>query len=63
MFGIIIGVDFAYNWKTNVRFIITKGIVVFLWSQVAYTHYRYTVYENILRNCELFAIYGIAVSV
>lgn len=63
MIGLFIGVDYRLHWKRNGRFYITKGIVTFLWSQIFYTHFVYVYQHNSVRNCEVFAIYGIAVSV
>ncbi|XP_037039267.1 uncharacterized protein LOC119076575 [Bradysia coprophila] len=62
MFGYIVGVDFKFEWKNNLRFVVTKSLVFFFWTQVFYTHYVYSVYDNFVRNFEVFAIYGITVS-
>ncbi len=62
-FGIFIGVNYSFKWKRNLRFIITKANLIFFWTQIFYTHFYYTYHNNAVRNCEVFAIYGIAISV
>lgn len=63
LFGIIIGLDARRDWKYNVRFAITKLLTAFTWTQLIYTQLMYVYQHNSVRTFEVFAVYGIGVSV
>lgn len=63
MFGLLIGADLRFNWKRNWRFIFTRTITTFIWTQILYTQFLYIYQNDIMRNLEVFAVYGIAISV
>lgn len=63
VFGTFLGADTRYEWKRNLRFAILMIIVPFTWSQFFYTQFLFFSQNNIMRNLEVIAMYGIAVSV
>lgn len=63
LFAVIIGARMTYDWKNNKRFTFTVFITAFVWSQFFYTKIVYIYQDNIIKIFEVFAIYGIAVSV
>lgn len=63
MIAFVIGADMRYDWKVNRRFIITKSLTGFCWFLFIYTQSLYVYQHNSVKTWEVFAIYGIGVSV
>lgn len=61
--GILIGMDMNYQWKRNPRFIISFSLAAFTWSQLLYTQFLFVYNNDSIRTLEIFAIYGVGISV
>lgn len=62
-FGKLFGSKCCYEWKSNFRFWFAFGYLAFTWSQFFYSQFTHAVNGDFKRIFEVFALYGIAISV
>lgn len=62
-FGLLIGAEVRLDWKSDIRFVITKCLTAFMWIQIVYTQVLYVCHGETVRIFEVFSVYGMAVSV
>lgn len=62
---VLMGIRVNYNWKPQHQFMTwyTLGNLLFAWLCMLYTQYVHTINGNIIRSLEVFAIYGVGISV
>lgn len=63
IFGIVFGAKTNYEWKRGLRFWLAISYLIFTWSQFFYSQFKYTVNGEHKRIFEVFAVYGVAISV
>lgn len=63
LFGLLIGAHSNYEWKDNSRFKFTYALVVAAWTQFVYTQSLHVYNHDNIRTLEVFALYGIGISV
>lgn len=63
MFGKILGWELSYKWKINPRHIFAVSYLTFTWSQFLYSQFKYFMDGEYERIFEVFAVYGVAISV
>ncbi len=65
LFGNLIGWKCSYDWtwKYNARHWFTIAYLIFTWSQILYTQHKHFANGEYKRIFEVFALYGIAISV
>lgn len=62
--GAPMGADLTYEWnQRNVRFVLTKGWCLYFWTQMLYTQFLHFYRRNSKKTLEIFALYGVIVSV
>lgn len=52
-----------YDWKPNRRYVVMLICSALFWLQMLYTQLLYIYQHTIVRTCEVFAIYGVVMSV
>lgn len=62
-FGYILGININFDWKPNPKYYITVFALVFMWSQIFYTQFLYIKNKEYYKLLEVFACYGITLSV
>lgn len=62
---LIMGIRVNYNWKPHRQFMFwfTYSNLIFAWICFLYTHYLHTKNNEMIRNLEVFACYGVGLSV
>lgn len=63
LFGLLIGTHMKYDWTSNPRFKFTWRLLVATWTQLVYTQFLHIYNRNNIRTLEVFALYGVAISV
>lgn len=62
-FGQPLGWSMDYEWKNNGRSWFVNCYLIFTWSQVFYSQFRYFENGDHMKFFKVFAVYGVAVSV
>lgn len=62
-FGYMLGIDISYAWKPNRKYYVTLFLLVLIWSQIFYTQFLHIKNNEYYKLLELFACYGITISV
>lgn len=63
LFGILIGTDMNYKWKSNLRFFSVYILICLFWLLIFYTQAMHLYNNESKRTLEQFAMYGTASSV
>lgn len=65
MFGKPFGITVTYDWKPGKRlsFWASIGVLIFTWFSMFYTQYTHLVNGELMKAIEVFACYGVAISV
>lgn len=61
--GSVVGWKLDYGWKSNPRHWFTVSYLTFTWSQFFYSQYKYFENGELMKVFEVFAVYGVALSV
>lgn len=62
-FGRPLGWNLDYAWKGGARACLVIGYLIFTWSQFLYSKFQYFAKSEHMKFFEVFAVYGIAISV
>lgn len=62
-FGNIFGCQISYEWKPNPAFFCVSFFLAFTWSQFIYSQFLHIQHFEHMKLLEVFAIYGIGLSV
>lgn len=63
VFGYLLGINISYDWKPNLKFYNTIFVLILIWSQMFYTQFLHIKNKEYYKLLEVFACYGITLSV